>query len=300
MRLDRFLERALPGISIGRIRRGIKEGEVTVDGLGRDSGLKLIEGNVVEVRMAEEPVEAMRPEPIPIVVHYEDENLLVVEKPAGMLAHPTSKVHSGTLLNAVGHHVNVGRTGDFIRPLLVHRLDRMTSGLITISKTRRAHAVLAAAWHDRKVTKRYLALLCGRLPAEEGIIDAPIGGARDRHPGFAVDPAGRPARTRFQTAREVGPFTLAELEPLTGRTNQLRIHSAHVGAPIAGDDLHGQPELASFYAAHPRAPVCPRLFLHASALEFLHPITGERVSARSALPPELEAFVAEVEERSRG
>ena len=291
LRLDRFLERALPGVSIGRLRHAVKIGEVTVDGRHRDAGIKLIEGNVVELRMPEEPRQVMLAEDLPLIVLYEDDNLLVVDKPALMLAHPTSRVHSGTLLNAVNHHVNVGNDGDPIRPLLVHRLDRMTSGLVTISKTRRAHVRLSETWHDRKVTKLYTALLCGRLPADEGIIDAPIGGARDRHPGFAVDNEGRAAQTRFKVLREIGPFTLAELEPLTGRTNQLRIHTAHVNAAIAGDDLHGQPELESFHRSNPIAPLCPRLFLHATSLEFDHPITGARIKVESPLPNELGLFL---------
>jgi 23S rRNA pseudouridine1911/1915/1917 synthase len=295
LRLDRFLEGAIPGLSIGRLKDSIRAGEVTVDGAPREAGLKLLEGNVVEVRMAEDPVLAMLPEPIPLEVLYEDDNLLVVDKPAFMLAHPTSTVHSGTLLNAATFHVNVGRVAGLVRPLLVHRLDRMTSGLITISKTRRAHVRLSAAWHDRRVTKLYTALLCGALADEAGVIDAPIGGSRDRHPGFAVDPEGRPARTRYAVVRAIGPFTLAELEPLTGRTNQIRIQAAHAGAPIAGDDLHGQPELARFRECAPEAPRCARLFLHASALDFPHPITGETVSVRAGLPAELRAFLDSAE-----
>ena len=297
VRLDRFLEAQLPDVSRGLIRRAINRGEVTIDGEVRETGRLLLAGQTVEIRMAEEPVAAMAPEDLPISVVHEDDAIIVVDKAAGMYVHPTHRVHGGTVLNAVAFHLAVdGR--QVVRPLLVHRLDRATSGLLVISKTPRAHNVLARAWHDRKVKKIYLALVCGRLaPSGEtglspsGIIDAPIGGARDRHPGFAVDPAGRSARTRFSLVDELGPQALYELEPLTGRTNQLRIHCAHAGGAIAGDDLHGQPELEVFHAAHPEVPKPSRLLLHAWRLEFDHPVTGDPVALEALIPSELATYL---------
>lgn len=285
-RLDHFLERRMAGVSRGRLRQAIIAGEVTINGEHRESGRRLRAGDRVAVRMEREPIRAMHAEPIPISVVYEDESILVVDKPSGMFAHPTSRVHSGTLLNAVLHHVEPG-----VRPLLVHRLDRATSGVLVLSKTPRAHNQLARAWHDRLVEKRYLALVCGRFSIREGIIDAPIGGTRDHHPGFRVMDTGKPARTRFRELRDYGPFTLVELEPLTGRTNQLRIHTAYAGAAIAGDDLHGQPEIESFRARFPDAPWPERLFLHASSLALAHPATGEPLRVAAPLPAELEEFI---------
>jgi 23S rRNA pseudouridine1911/1915/1917 synthase len=291
-RLDRFVERQIPGLSRGRIRAAIHAGEVTIDGLVRESGRRLREGQVVEVRMAAAPVEAMTPEPIPIDVVYEDDGFLVVDKPAEMFAHPTYRVHSGTLLNAVAHHVNRGRgERDRIRPLLVHRLDRATSGLIVVSKAARAHNALARAWSERRVEKRYVALLCGRLPDGAGVVDAPIGSTRERMPGYGVLPGGRPAQTRYRVLDERGPYSLVELEPLTGRTNQLRIHADHAGAPIAGDDLHGLPTIARFREHNPELPYPNRLFLHAAALAFAHPVTRQRLELEAPLPPELHGFL---------
>jgi 23S rRNA pseudouridine1911/1915/1917 synthase len=293
-RLDRFLERRLEGVSRGRLRRAIASGEITINGESRDSGRRLRAGDVVVVRTATDLVRAMRPEAIPLSVLFEDESMLVVDKPAGMFAHPTSRVHSGTLLNAALFHV-ADRGEVMSRPLLVHRLDRATSGVLVLSKTARAHATLARAWHDREVEKRYVAVLCGALEASRGTIDAPIGGSRDHHPGFRVMEGGRHARTRYAVLGELDPFSFVELEPITGRTNQLRIHAAHAGAAIAGDDLHGQPELRAFYESHPRAPRAVRLCLHASSLAFRHPVSSELLRIDAPVPDEIATFVAEIE-----
>jgi 23S rRNA pseudouridine1911/1915/1917 synthase len=291
-RLDRFVERQIPGLSRGRIRGAINAGEITIDGSVRESGRRLREGQVVEIRMPAAPVEAMAPEPIPISIVYEDEGFLVVDKPAEMFAHPTYRVFSGTLLNAVAFHVNRDRTArERIRPLLVHRLDRATSGLIVVSKAARAHKALAALWMERRVEKRYVALLCGRMPAGEGIVDAPIGSTKERMPGYGVLEGGRAARTWYRVVDEPGPYSLVDLEPLTGRTNQLRIHADHVGAPVAGDDLHGLDNIARFRGAHPSIPYPGRLFLHAASLAFTHPTTRERLELGAPLPGELRAFL---------
>lgn len=295
-RLDRFLERRLDGVSRGRIRTAILAGEVTVNGVQRESGRRLRAGDRVTLAMGSEPVRALRPEAIPLSVLFEDEELLVVDKPAEMFAHPTSRVHSGTLLNAAIHHVaQTAPPGAHVRPLLVHRLDRATSGALVLSKTPRAHNRLARAWNERRVAKRYVALACGRMPEGSGLVDAPIGGSREHTPGFRVMEGGRPAQTRYRELGRYGPFALLELEPLTGRTNQLRIHCAHAGAPIAGDDLHGLPEIAAFERLHPAAPAPGRLFLHAAGLQFRHPSTNAPLRIESPLPRELEAFLARLE-----
>lgn len=292
-RLDRFLEHVLPEVSRLRLRRAILAGQVTIDGVAWESGRRLRQGQVVRFSSDEDVVGAMGPEDIPLNVLFEDEALLIVNKPAGMLAHPTSRVHSGTLLNAAIFHVNRTNTsGKRIRPLLVHRLDRATSGAIVLSKQAKAHETLARAWNQRRVRKWYLALVCGRMPDECGVIDAPIGGARDRMPGYAVDPAGRPAQTRYRTLSHRGPFSFVELEPLTGRTNQLRIHCAFAGASIAGEDLHGLPGLERFSAEHPTVAQPGRLFLHASRLEFEHPVRREPFEIDAPLPARLTEFLS--------
>jgi 23S rRNA pseudouridine1911/1915/1917 synthase len=292
MRLDRFVEGRLPDVSRGRIRRAILRGEITVDGALRESGRRVVAGERVEFRAQAPVLASMAEEPIPIPVLYEDDALLVVDKPSGMLAHPTSRVHTGTVVNAVNWHVNRDASGaERVRPLLVHRLDQATSGALVVSKTLEAHNRLARAFGEGRVTKTYLALVCGRLASDEGTIDAPIGGSRDRVPGFAVDQTGRPARTEYRRIARYDPYELLELRPLTGRTNQLRIHCDHAGAPIAGDDLHGLQRIAAFRERNPAAPFPDRLFLHAANISLRHPTTGDELSVEAPLPAELRRFL---------
>ena len=299
-RLDHFLEHRIAGLSRGRIRSAILRGEVTVDGEPRDSGRKLIPGQQIVVAFDREPLLTMTPEDIPLSIVHEDDALLVVNKPAGMYAHPTHRVHAGTLLNAAAWHLNATNPSVTIKPLLVHRLDRATSGLLVMSKTLKAHAFVAKQWMERRVGKAYVALLCGHLPEDEGIIDAPIGSSRDHHPGFRVMPDGRHAQTRYREIERIGPWSLVEMEPLTGRTNQLRIHAAYAGAAIAGDDLHGQPELEVFRERNPEAVQPDRLFLHAAFLRFQHPVTRELLELEAPLPSELEAFACGLRTGSSG
>ena len=290
-RLDHFLEQRLDGVSRGRIRRAILDGAVTVNGETRESGRRLRVGDRIDLRLDEEPRRVLVPEAIPVRVLFEDDHMLAVDKPSGMFAHPTSRVLSGTLLNAVLYHTRHESRERGARPLLVHRLDRATSGALVFSKSPRAQQRLAKTWHDRRVLKSYLALVCGSMPENEGTIDAPIGGARDQTPGFRIMADGRPAQTRYRVLERLGPYSYVELEPLTGRTNQLRIHCTYVDAPIAGDDLHGQPEIAAFQLRYPEAAQSERLFLHAASLELDHPISGERLRIEAPLPDELTAFL---------
>ncbi|MCC6744122.1 MAG: RluA family pseudouridine synthase [Acidobacteria bacterium] len=291
VRLDHFLEQRIVGLSRGRIRSAILRGEVTVDGQHRESGRRLLPGQHIEVAIARTPPLTMIPEEIPLSIVHEDDDLLVVDKPSGMFVHPTHRVHAGTLLNAAAWHLNHGNPSMTVKPLLVHRLDRATSGLLVMSKTATAHARVAKLWMERRVEKRYIGLVAGRFAESEGVIDAPIGSSREQHPGFRVMADGRPALTKFREIERLDPWTLVEMEPLTGRTNQLRIHAAHAGAALAGDDLHGQAELAAFRAAHPAIEEPSRLFLHASMLRFQHPATRVELELHAGLPEELEAFL---------
>jgi 23S rRNA pseudouridine1911/1915/1917 synthase len=299
-RLDQFMEGRLPGVSRTAVRRTIRNGEVRVNGEVWDAGLRVSPGDFVELETPVEPVASLLPEAIPLDVAFEDDTLLVVDKPAGMLAHPTSSVHGGTLANALGHYL--GRRDDEAvthpgpaRPGLVHRLDQPTSGLMVVAKTPRAHERLARAFRERRIEKRYLALVCGRPDAAEGVIDAPIGHDPNAHPRWGVRETGRAAQTRYVCGDLRGPYTLVELEPLTGRTNQLRIHAAHAGWPIAGDPLHGAEQIERFLARHPGTPAPGRLFLHAFRLAFAHPETGAPIEVEASLPGELARFLEGLE-----
>jgi 23S rRNA pseudouridine1911/1915/1917 synthase len=261
----------------------------------------------------------MTPEPLELETKYEDDDLLVVVKPAGMLVHPTRGVKSGTLANALAYHLNrslieekdarrdelqngqpvefeapvpdvespyrnlkskVAKMGEVVRPGIVHRLDRATSGLMVVAKNQRALSILSRHFHHRLVEKRYLAVVSGHVSKDELHITAPIG--RDpagAQPHWRVLGNGKPAETRLRVVRRGSERTLVELEPVTGRTNQLRIHCAHVGHAIIGDEWYGA------------ASEGVRLCLHAARLAFHHPSGGRWMEFESPLPFEIEKMM---------
>lgn len=274
-RLDEFLAERLPRLSRMRIAGLVAAGACAVNGEPAPAGRKLAAGDAVELASTDEGPNAMTPEPLPLEVVYEDAHLAVVNKPAGMLAHPTRGVKTGTLVNALAHHFNRELLDTpFVRPGLVHRLDRATSGLMVVAKTQAALSRLTRHFQRRLVEKRYLAVVRGRVAEDESVIRAPIGRVGERHPWWGVTEEGRPAETRLRVVERRGPLTLVELEPVTGRTNQLRVHCAHAGHPIAGDEWY--------------APDClPRLCLHAARLAFRHPSDNEWREFVSPLPAEV-------------
>jgi 23S rRNA pseudouridine1911/1915/1917 synthase len=219
----------------------------------------------------------MTPERAPLEIVHEDEQIVVVVKPSGQLVHPTRGVKSGTLANALVYHLNQNPQ-TLIRPGLVHRLDRDTSGLLVVAKTQAALSRLSQHFQRRLVEKRYAAVVAGRVEQEEFTINAPIGRDEDARPQWRVEESGKYAETRLRVIERRGARTLVELEPVTGRTNQLRIHCTHAGHAIVGD---------RFYSGEPHARLC----LHASRLAFRHPSTNEWMEFRSHVPEDvLSAF----------
>lgn len=275
-RLDEFLAARLVHLSRMRIAGLVERGACAVNGAEARAGRRLDAGDVVEVDGAAvsfETPNSMTPEPLPLDVVFEDEHLVVVSKQAGLLVHPSLGVKTGTLLNALAYHLNRDpRT--FVRPGLVHRLDRDTSGLLVVAKTQTALGRLTQHFQRRLVEKRYLAVLGGRVEPDELTIVAPVGRVEAARPPWQVAEGGRHAETRLRVLERRGLRSLVELEPLTGRTNQLRIHCAHAGHAIVGDRLYGG-------EAH------ARLCLHAARLAFRHPATNERLEFSSTLPPEV-------------
>lgn len=273
-RLDQFLAARLPSLSRMRIASLVAAGACCVNGAAAHAGFKLRGGDSVEIAFDESAAGgAMTPEPIPLDILHEDADLLVVDKPAGMLVHPTRTVKSGTLANALTYHLNRGSQA-LVRPGLPHRLDRATSGLLVVAKNQRALGVLSRHFHRRLVEKRYLALVHGRVQTDELTISAPIGREEGAWPKWRVTEGGRAAESRLRVIERRGQATLVELEPVTGRTNQLRIHCAHAGHAIVGDGWYG-------------SGVEARLCLHAARLAFNHPSGGARVEFASALPAEI-------------
>jgi 23S rRNA pseudouridine1911/1915/1917 synthase len=291
-RLDRFIARLLPELTRSRVRHLVDERLVTVDArLPAKAGLALDAGARVRVTIPPPAPSELTPEAVPLRIVYEDEDILVVDKPAGMAVHPAPGHSAGTLVNALlAHAPALSRAGGERRPGIVHRLDKDTSGLIIVAKNDEAHAALARQLKEREVKKTYIALVEGRLKQREGVIDAPLG----RHPAQrkkqAVVEGGRAARTRYRVLREIDGRTLLEAYPETGRTHQIRVHFASIGHPVAGDRVYGRGRAA--------APSLRRQFLHASRLAFRHPRTGERIELAAELPEDLRAVLAELERTS--
>ena len=300
-RLDEFLWSRLGWLSRMRIANLLVQGACTVNDAPTHAGYHVRAGDLVKIELAEGAPTAMSPEPLPLEIVYEDDDLLVVVKPAGMLVHPTRGVKRGTLANALSYHLNRMRIAEFglrnerqspdlfnpqpaidnpqwVRPGIVHRLDRATSGLMVVTKRQRALSILARHFHERLVEKRYLALVSGPVVENQCVINAPIGRDPEAKPKWRVLESGKPAETRLRVLERRGGMTLVELEPVTGRTNQLRIHCAHLGHPIVGDQWHG-------------GEAAERLCLHAARLAFHHPADGAWMEFESPLPAEITSIL---------
>jgi len=277
-RLDRFLAARCPDLSRSRIQQLIESGHVAVNGHAAKAAHRLKSGDVVAVTVPPpQPAPGLSPEDIPLTVVYEDADLLVVDKPAGLTVHPAPGHPSGTLVNALLARVpDLGGVGGELRPGIVHRLDKDTSGLIVVAKHERALRHLQAQFKARQVRKAYLALVHRRVQPAEGVIDAPIARDPRNRKRMAVVADGRAAVTRYRVVRYLPDYTLVEAEPATGRTHQIRVHFAHIGHPLAGDPLYGG--LTKLVA---------RQFLHAHRLTFRLP-SGEERTFSSPLPEDLE------------
>lgn len=288
-RLDRFLLEKLPTLSLTRIRRMIAEGEVLVNGAQGLKGARLASGDLVRISQTDQLPTSSTPEPIPLEILYEDDVLIAVNKPAGLLTHPSHREKSGTLTNALSYHF-LQTAGHLIRPGLVHRLDRDTSGVIVIAKTERAHRTLSKAFRERWVRKSYLAIVTGCVADEAGEIKAPIGFDPSTWPRWRVMDDGRAAETRYRVMRRFANHTLIELEPLTGRTHQIRIHCALIGHPLFGDQLYGRrrDEVASRLAIRHH-------LLHAHKLALRHPATREDLELRAPMPSKWIELIAALE-----
>lgn len=274
VRLEDFLFEYFGGLSRMYLRRVVKEGGCEVNGRHENVGHKLRSNDLVEIDVDLGRENSMRPQEMPLEIIYEDSHLIVVNKPTGMLVHPTNVDKSGTLLNALSFHFNHRRKGSntagVIRPGLVHRLDKDTSGVMVIAKTDRSHKSLSRQFQLKYAVKRYVALVEGIVAEDSGTIATPIGRYADKK-RWDVKADGKPAETRFWVQKRFEDTTLVELEPVTGRTNQLRIHAASIGHAIVGDLSRGG-------RAH------SRLCLHACKLAVRHPITREDITFTSEVP----------------
>lgn len=273
-RLEDYLFGRFPQLSRSYLRDVIREGNCEVNGRHENRGFRVSSRDFIEITLDLSRETAMQPAPIPLDVLYEDQDLLVVNKPAGLLVHPTNRDRCGTLLNAVSYHLNqangFGQNRPAVRPGLVHRLDKDTSGVILIAKNLKSHRAMARQFARRTVDKRYVAVVEGILEADSGRIEAPIG-RFETEKAWGVKTDGKPSETAFNVLKRGPRRTMVELFCITGRTNQLRIHLAHIGHPIVGDVARG--------AGH-----SSRLFLHSARLTFRHPRTCALVTIEAPIP----------------
>lgn len=301
VRLDAFLASQIQGWSRARLQRLIEAEDVLVNGKLAKPSYKLREHDDIEVELTSPAVTSFTPEAIPIEIVYEDDTLVVVNKPAGMVVHPAAGIQSGTLANALAHHFQQLPNAASVRPGIVHRLDRDTSGLLVVAKTEAALEHLSDQFRARSVYKSYAALVHGRVVSETGRIDQPLARDPSNRTRMAVVRGGRSALSIFRVKRHFHRFTLLDVELKTGRTHQIRVHLAWVKHPVVGDETYGggrdntiqNPKLKS------QVRSLGRHFLHAEKLAFSHPGTGERVQFQSPLPPELSTLLAEIENEDR-
>ncbi|HEV8385598.1 MAG TPA: RluA family pseudouridine synthase [Candidatus Acidoferrales bacterium] len=295
-RLDRFLTANLPDVSRSRMAALIDEGHVRVNGSAAKRAHRVAAGERIEVALVPRPALAAFPEEIPLEILYEDDDLLVVNKPAGMTVHAGAGTSHGTLVNALLHYVGkLSTTGGPLRPGIVHRLDKDTSGVLLVARNDAAHHNLAAQFQQRTVEKTYIALLHGRVKRERGTIALPV--ARDlrrRTRMTARSRGGRAARTDWNVLARFDRFTLVAARIHTGRTHQIRVHFSTLGHPVVGDALYGAPRQVRV----PRGAATPaplgRNFLHAARISFDHPRSGARLTFAAPLPPELLRFLREL------
>ena len=293
-RLDRFLASQLADMSRTRIQSLMDEGRVLVDGVAMKTSHRVEAGVVVSVDFPPPPEAGVEAEDIPLEVLYEDEDLAVINKPAGMIVHPGAGRDTGTLVAALLHRFGgvrgLSTVGGPLRPGIVHRLDKGTSGALVIARTDAAHLKLVADFRDRLIEKSYLALLHGKVKGESGRIELPV--ARDlrrRSRMMARRREGREARTDWRVRLRLPGFTLVEANLHTGRTHQIRVHFSALGHPVVGDTLYGAPQRERVGAE--LMPTLGRNFLHAARIAFAHPRTARRLEIRAPLPQELISYL---------
>ncbi|MFQ6057261.1 MAG: RluA family pseudouridine synthase [Anaerolineae bacterium] len=286
-RVDKYVAQVVPDLSRSLIQRLIREGRVTVDGRAIKASYRVETGDEIVVQVPPPEAMELEPEAIPLDVVYEDEDLIVVNKPSGLVVHPSHGHRRGTLVNAIlAHCPDLGGINGTLRPGIVHRLDKDTSGLIIVAKNDAAQQSLQQQFKGRHVKKVYLALVEGRLEPKRGLIEAPIGRHPRQRKRMAVTArGGREARTEYRVLEYLGEYTLVEAHPLTGRTHQVRVHFASLGHPLVGDPVYG---------FRRQRLGLGRQFLHAWKLGFRLPSSGQPIELTAELPQDLHQVLQEL------
>jgi 23S rRNA pseudouridine1911/1915/1917 synthase len=281
IRLDKYLAKEYPELSRSHLQKLIEHGYIKVNGCGARASQKLNVGDEIHVSLPPPAQVSLVAEPVPLDVVYEDDDLLLIDKPAGLVVHPSPGHTAHTLVNALlAHCPDLANFGDAMRPGIVHRLDRDTSGLMIVAKNSAAQQYLINQFRARSVSKGYLVLVKGKLTPSQGIIDASVGRDPSNRKRMAVTSGGRQARTRYKVKEYLGDYTLLEVVTETGRTHQIRVHLSAIGYPVVGDPVYGI-----------RSAYVKRQFVHAYRLGFHLPASGEYREFTCELPSDLKQAV---------
>ncbi len=284
IRLDKYVCQQCPELSRAQVQKLIRHGYVTVNEQTTKAGLRLNPGDRVNITIPATP-SPLTAEPLPLTIAYEDDDLLVIDKPAGLTVHPAPGHYSHTLVNAILSYLpGLPDSGELLRPGIVHRLDKDTSGLIVVAKNSTAQANLISQFKSHTVVKAYLVLVRGHLTPDSGLIEAPIGRDPRNRKRMAVVAEGREARTYYQVISYTDNHTLLEVRPETGRTHQIRVHLSAIGYPVVGDSTYGV-----------KSARLSRQFIHASRLGFHLPSSGKYAEFTSELPPDLVQALKDIE-----
>jgi len=290
-RLDKFVAEAFDDAAVSRtqIQEWIKNGAVLVNGAETKPKHKLLEGDIVAVAVPEAEPTEIAAEPIPLRIVYEDSDVIVIDKQRGLVVHPAPGHSSGTVVNALLYHCNdLSGINGSIRPGIVHRIDKDTSGLLMAAKNDAAHASLSEQLKEHSVTRKYIALVHGNVPHDRGTIDAPIGrDERDRKMFTVTDKNSRHAVTHFSVLERLDDYSLLELQLETGRTHQIRVHMKYIGHPLAGDPMFGRSKTVDLNGQA----------LHAAVLGFKHPRTGEYLEFEAPIPADMEHVLHSLRQR---
>lgn len=283
-RLDLFLSHKIKNLSRSKIKKLIDEGNIIVNEERARPNYKPVKGDEIAIEIPAPKSTEVKAEKIPLEVIYEDSDILVIDKEAGMVTHPTLDHPSGTVVNAILHYLkDTPEMGDTLRPGIVHRLDKDTSGLLVIAKNERALTSLKKQFKDRGVIKKYIGLVSGKMEKSLGQIEGPIDRHKINRKKFTVSTEGREALTKYRVTKIFGEkLSLLEIEPKSGRTHQIRVHLSHIGHPVVNDKLYGGKMIGK------------RQFLHAIYLEFTHPKTGKTVIFESSLPTDLQKILDKI------
>ncbi len=306
-RLDKFLTHALPKVSRSFIKQLIDEGRVLVDGKIAKPSHKVAPGEQIHVIVPPPEFPEAKPEDIPLHILYEDEHLLIVNKPAGMIVHPSPDNFSGTLVNGLLYHIkDLSGINGVLRPGIVHRLDKLTTGLLVVSKDDATHRYLSYLFSSRKMTKIYWALIWGRIRPEVGVIEKPLKRSKKDIRKMAVDEEGKHSATAYKTLEVFDFCSLVEVKPLTGRTHQIRSHFASEGHPVFGDILYGGREGRLIRLKQKPRELAIRLLkmierqaLHAMVLGFTHPVMRKYVEFEAPLPDDMQRALELLREEKR-